>query len=230
MNIFNNDQKEILRYLKTSKSFTLNQIHKITAINKSTLLYNLNELVSLKILNKSVISPRKIYYSIARVEDREDFINSITKELESEIISTKFKGIDDYKNLLDMIAAGEGEILGYGNIENKIIPEIEPILEEFRDKIAKAKRLDRFVVPDSLRNIDLLKDHFKKPEWKKVFRGRVIERSKMNVDGDIYCWDNSVGICSFKNKEFNVNVYTDEIVVESYRALLLNLWENAREV
>lgn len=225
---FSIQQQNIIKLLKTYTPFTLADIARKLGENKSTLLYHLDELVEQHILIKNQYSAKTITYELAPQEEIQEAIKSQTAFLEQLLTNKEIEGLDAYKELLNHVANGKNNTIGYGNIESKIIPEVEPLLEKFRDTYAASGRIDRFVVPDSPANIALLKDHFRKPEWKKAFQGRIISRDLMNVNCDIYVWDNSVGICSFEGNRFKVKIHTDKLTVETYRSLLEVLW-NASE-
>ena len=230
MNTFTELQRRVLKQLKTYNEYSLAQLAAKLNENKSTVLYQLEELVEHNLIIRKEYSSKNIKYKLATKSDLEAIIASHSEQLNSILIRTRIEGLEAYKDLLDLAANGEGDIIGYGNLERKIVPEMETMIESFRDKVALAGRIDRFVLPDSLRNIELLRDHFRKPEWRKVFKGRIIERDKMYVNADIYVWDGTVGICSFDNQKFEVTIHTDRITYETYKSLLEVLWEAASEI
>jgi len=112
--------------------------------------------------------------------------------------------------------------------------EIEHILSKTHRsanviKLSK-KKLSGYKLPDFIENIQLVKDHFRKPEWKKAFKAKLIDKNIISVDADIYVWDNNVGICSFEGNKFKTTLHSDRATFQTYRSLLEVLWEKSRPV
>ncbi len=176
-----------------------------------------------------MLSTKKITYKLASEKEVKELINTEKAELEQLLTNTEIEGIDAYKELLTLVANGESDIIGYGNLERKIIPELASFIERFRDKVAKSGRKDRFTVTNYPHNLALLEDHFRKPEWKKTFLGKIIPKEVMDVNCDIYVWDGTVGICSFENGGFKITIYNDKTTFEMFKNLLWFLWNNSKD-
>jgi hypothetical protein len=227
---FTDTQILIIKLLKTYKPLTLASISEKLGFPKSSLLYQLEPLVEQKILIKEIISTKKITYKLATKEEIEDLIEKEKMDLELLLTNKEIKGLDAYKELLNMVANGDSDVIGYANLEKKITPEFQNFLEKFRDKFSRSGRVDRFSVPDYDYNIVLLRDHFRKLEWKKALLGKIISKKELDINCDIYVWDGTVGICNFENGGFNITIYTDKINFEVYKRVLTILWERAKEL
>ncbi len=224
---FTETQVLIIKLLKTYKPLTLASISEKLGFPKSSLLYQLEPLVEQKILIKEVLSTKKITYKLASEGEINELINKEKSEMELLLTNKEIEGIDSYKELLNLVANGESDVIGYANLERKIIPELTNFIEKFRDKMARSGRKDRFTVPDYPYNIGLIKDHFRKPEWHKTFEGRIISKEVMDVNCDMYVWDGTVGVCSFENNGFKIKIINDPIIYKTYKSLLEALFKNA---
>jgi hypothetical protein len=224
---FTESQILIIKLLKTYKPTTLAGISKKLGFPKSSLLYQLEPLVEQKILIKSEISPKKITYQLASLEEMNSLIGKEKFEMEFLLTNKEIKGIEAYKDLLTLVANGDSDVIGYANLERKLIPELETFIERFRDKMARSGRKDRFTVTNYPHNIALMKDHFRKKEWVGTFLGRIVPKEIMDVNCDIYVWDGTVGICSFEDNGFKVQIYNDRVTFNVFKSLLWFLWNQS---
>ncbi len=131
---------------------------------------------------------------------------------------------DEYRKLLEDVANGEGDIYGYSNLEHKIFSEFTTEIREYRNAVARKKRMDHFIVPNTPNNLDLYHSHFDEADWKLYLRGRFIPNELLNVDCDMYVWDGKVGICTFDNEKLHVEILTNPTVVNLYLQFLKLLW------
>jgi DNA-binding Lrp family transcriptional regulator len=225
---FTTQQNQIIELLKAYKPLTLAEISVKLNLNKSSVLYQLEELVKEKILKKDEISPRKIKYSLVTKDEIEDYINLQTLKLSNLLTNKPLVGQKAYEDLLMLVAKGEGDIWGYCNLEEKVIPEMMDTIEKYRDMIAASRRNDIFVITNTKENIELLKDHKRKKSWIPWFIGKIITKDVLDVNCDIYVWDGKVGICSFEENSFKVTIHEDKATYKLLQGLLQVLFENAK--
>lgn len=132
--------------------------------------------------------------------------------------------LEEYKKLLESVASGSGDILGYSNLEKKLGPEYRAIIIEYRDSIVEKDRIDRFIVPNTESNIDLVEDHFSKTQWAQHMLARFIDTGTFNVPCDLYVWDNKVGIAFFQEGALSVSIYDDQVLHDLLKKSLDLLW------
>lgn len=220
-------QKLIINLLKSYVPQTLAELSRKLDISKSSIDFQLGQLEKLGIVIRKKQSTKKIFYQLATEDEIESLIKNHKAELEKLLTTKGIEGLDSYKDLLNLVAAGNSEIWGYANLEEKIIPELDEFLETFRDKLVASKRPDYFTIPEHPKNIALLKDHFRKKSWKKYLIGRIISPTIIDVNCDIYVWDTNAGICSFSDGGFKITIHHDRPTVELYRAFLQMLYAQA---
>lgn len=227
MNYFTEQQEQIIRHLKGNSPLSLAELSRSLRLNKSSVDFQLGQLEKDGIIVRKKYSAKKVLYQLADKDEMQSIIANNAARLEQILTSKSIEGIQAYKDLLNLVAQGESDIWGYANLEEKIIPELQETYEKFRDLLVFKKRKDFFTVPDTPKNIELLKDHSRKKEWKRVLIGRVIPTQVINVNCDIYTWDRSAGICSFEHGGFKVTIYDDKATVDLYRVFLKRLFESA---
>ncbi|MDQ6985589.1 MAG: ArsR family transcriptional regulator [Candidatus Dojkabacteria bacterium] len=225
--MFTQQQESIIDLLKRESSLSLADISSSLKLNKSSISFQLEKLLEEKIIRKKEISAKKIYYSLESKEVLENYIESKKFDLENVLMKNSIVGLDAYIDMLNLIAAGSGEIWGYGNLERKLIPELYEAVEIYRDTISVKKRRDIFTVTDTKENIALLKDHSRKKLWEPWFIGRIATKDIINVNCDIYWWNDRVGICSFEKGGFKVNIYEDLATTQMFKALLKRLFDTS---
>ena len=139
------------------------------------------------------------------------------------------KTLVDYQELLNKVGSGKSDVVGYAYMAGKINTDTRIMMSEYRQKLAEANRQDKFVIPATLENIEIVESEKDKKNFQEIFDLRYIPAEVFSEHMDIYLWDNSVGICFFKNDNYQVKLYDCPLVYAITKAFCDLLWNMGDE-
>jgi len=132
--------------------------------------------------------------------------------------------VEDYRELLMAVADGSGTVYGYTNLEGKTSEKFSEAVRDYRKRIVEQDREDCFIVPDDEENVELVEEHFSRPELRRSFEARFIPEDLVDVNCDFYLWDGKVGIASFEDGELEVRIEDNKTFFKMYKQFFDSLW------